>query len=271
MSLELIILGSGTSQGIPIIGCDCKVCKSKNPKDRRTRTSAVVNLDGFYVLIDATPEFRLQCLNSNIPRIDTVLITHTHADHFLGLDDIRRYNQIQGSPIDLYAHERHLSAIQNVFGYACAIQAGNNKDLPRLNYKTIQDTIELNGWPITPLKLAHGKEFVFGYRLGPIAYCTDVSEMPDEIISQLQGLDILVLGALRFTEHPKHFTIDQAITAAEKIGANQTYFVHMAHQISHDEVDAQLPDNIHLAYDNLRIKLETTHPKLNYKQKEEII
>jgi phosphoribosyl 1,2-cyclic phosphate phosphodiesterase len=255
MSIEITFLGTGTSQGIPTIACDCAVCLSEDPRDKRMRTSALVNLDGHSVLIDTTPDLRFQCLANDIRRVDAVLITHTHADHFLGLDDIRRFTQIQQSPIDLYVHRQHYDSLEKVFGYTQAKRAGSNPDLPHLYFHAVEEPFSLFGYEVIPITLPHGRAMVTGFRIGPLAYCTDVSEIPPEAIAQLKDLELLVLGALRPKPHPAHLTIAQAVEVARRIGAKQTYLVHMSHSVSHREQDALLPDTIRLAYDGLKVRI----------------
>jgi len=255
MTLELTFLGTGTSQGIPMIGCDCPVCRSDDPRDRRTRTSALVSWDDRNILIDATPELRLQCLHAEVRRVDACLITHTHADHIFGLDDLRRFNQIQGEAIPLYSLDRHRTTLEKVFGYARADRAAGNLDLPRFVFNTLEPdrVFSLFDRDIETLLLPHGDSRVLGFRFGPLAYCTDLSGMPDETVGRLQGLDHLVLGALRPKPHPKHLSLDQAVELAHRLNAKHTWFVHMGHQVSHRTVETQLPDNMHLAYDGLKL------------------
>lgn len=257
MTVEITFLGTGTSQGIPLIACDCPVCRSDDPRDRRTRTSAMVTLDGLNILIDASPELRLQCLENDIRRIDACLITHTHADHIFGLDDLRRFNQMQGAPIPVYASIHHRERLDKIFSYARADMKTNNPDLPQLFFHTIEpdSTISLLGHEVQTLHLPHGNDMVLGYRFGPLAYCTDISDMPDEVIDRLRDLDTLVLGALRPKPHPKHLSIEQAVDLSLRIGARQTWFVHLSHQISHHHHDKLLPENIHLAYDGLKVSI----------------
>lgn len=254
MSIEITFLGTGTSQGVPIIACDCPVCHSDDPRDTRTRTSALVTLDGHSVLLDATPDLRCQCLKHNVRRLDAVLITHTHADHFLGLDDIRRFTQIQQGPIDVYIHPRHYASLENVFGYAQAKHAAGNPDLPHLYFHSVETSFSLFGYEVIPILFPHGRTVVTGFRIGPMAYCTDISEMPREATEKLQDLELLVLGALRPKPHPAHLSIAQATEVAQEIGAKQTFFVHMNHHICHQDQDKQLPDTIHLAYDGLKVR-----------------
>jgi len=255
MSIEMTFLGTGTSQGIPLIACDCSVCHSADPRDNRMRTSALVNLDGHHVLIDTTPDLRCQCLQNDVRRIDAVLITHAHADHFLGLDDIRRFTQIQQSPIDLYIHRQHYASLEKVFGYAQAERAGGNPDLPHLNFHPVEEPFSLFGYEVIPIPLPHGRAVVTSFRIGPLAYCTDISDMPAEAAAQLQDLELLVLGALRPKPHPAHLTIEQAVEVAQRIGAKQTFLVHMSHHVSHQEYNELLPDTIRLAYDGLKVRM----------------
>jgi phosphoribosyl 1,2-cyclic phosphate phosphodiesterase len=255
MSVEITFLGTGTSQGIPIIACDCSVCRSEDPRDNRMRTSALVSLNEHPVLIDTTPDLRLQCLQNDVRRVDAVLITHTHADHFLGLDDIRRFTQIQQSPIDLYIHRQHYASLEKVFGYTQAERAGGNPDLPHLWFHAVEEPFSLFGHEVIPIPLPHGRAVATGFRIGPLAYCTDVSEMPAEAAARLQDLEILVLGALRPKPHPAHLTIAQAVEVARRLGAKQTFLVHMSHQVRHQEQDELLPDTIRLAYDGLKVRI----------------
>ena len=210
-ALELLFLGTGTSHGIPMIGCDCAVCHSEDPRDRRTRTSVLLSWEGKNVLIDATPELRIQCLANDVRRLDAVLITHSHADHVFGLDDMRRFTQMQGTPLGIYAGSAHIEALERVFGYARADRSNENPDLPHLVFHCIEGCFELLGREVRPLLFRHGAGTSVGYRIGPVAYCTDVSDIKEAMLEELRGLEVLVLGALRWKTHPAHLSIDEAI------------------------------------------------------------
>jgi len=252
--VEAIILGSGTSHGVPMIGCKCKVCTSDDPQDQRSRPSAFVRTGNVGVLIDTGPDLRSQCLANGVDHLDAVLFTHHHADHVAGLDDLRRFNWITRRAVDLYGSERTLANIKRMFRYAFEAASDSPHDRPQFNLHTIDhQAFEIEGERIVPIPILHGKLPVLGFRFGDFAYCTDCSHIPDESMALLQGLDVLVLEAIRHTPHPAHFNLEQAVEAAQQIRARQTYFTHIAHQIGHAEVSENLPDGIELAYDGLRI------------------
>ena len=256
MGIELTFLGTGTSQGVPVIGCDCEVCRSEDRRDRRYRTSALLGVDGHNVLIDATPELRLQCLENDVRRIEAVLVTHTHADHVFGLDDMRRFNQLQGEAIGVYADGEHLADLDKVFGYARGDAVITGVSLPRLRFEVIEGGFELFGREVVPLRLKHGRVTSLGFRVGGLAYCTDLSEMPGEVVEQIEGVEVLVLGALRHRFHPTHLSFEQALEVSRRVGAKQTWFVHMTHEVSHARDEGGLPEGTRLAYDGLRIAIE---------------
>jgi phosphoribosyl 1,2-cyclic phosphate phosphodiesterase len=255
--IELLFLGSGTSAGIPLIGCHCPVCSSSDPHDKRTRPSVVISYGPYRVLVDTTPELRIQCIAQGVERIDAVVFTHAHADHVMGLDDVRRFNMLSGLPLDVWADDATHQALQRCFGYAFAPPAPDAESFrPHLRKRLIAEdqAFEVAGRKWTPIRLMHGKLSVLGFRVGRLAYCTDVSEIPEESFDKLHNLDVLVLDALHPKPHAKHFSIGQAIAAAQRIGAKQTFFTHMTHSISHAEVEASLPPGIHLSYDGLRVQ-----------------
>ena len=251
MSVRLTVLGSGTSHGIPMIGCDCAVCRSDDPRDRRMRTSAVLSYDGYNLLIDTPPELRLQCVACDVRRVDAILFTHFHADHIVGLDDVRRFNWIQGGSITLYGDAATLARVRQMFTYAFVVDPDYPSAKPELETAVLDGPLELGGRQVIPILLKHGALPVFGFRVGNIAYCTDCNLVPDESRGLLRGLDVLVLDAVRRRPHATHFNLEQAVEQARQIGARQTYFTHIAHELKHAETNAQLPVGMELAYDGL--------------------
>lgn len=250
---EVIVLGSGTSHGVPMIGCCCQVCTSNDPRDRRTRPSIYVKLGGVRLLVDTSPELRLQCLAAGIDAVDAVLFTHHHADHVAGLDDLRRFNWLMKKALPCYGTPRTLDGLRRMFSYAFEAAADSPHSRPQLELIEITDrTFEIAGERIVPVPLMHGPMPVLGYRFGRFAYCTDCSVIPPDSFPLLRGLEVLILDALRLDPHPTHFSLPQAVDAAERIGAGRTYFTHMAHQLQHAETNARLPRGMALAYDGLR-------------------
>ena len=269
-SVELLFLGSGTSAGVPMIGCHCPVCTSRDPHDQRTRASVVISYEGpahgsrasgsqsqaawTRVLVDTTPELRLQCCWNDVHRIDAVVFTHAHADHIMGLDDCRRFNAVKGGPLDVWADARTHAALQRSFGYAFREPEPEQKVFrPHLVPRTIAGPFDVAGVRWTPIPLMHGDLPVLGFRVGRLAYCTDVSFIPESSYALLEDLDVLVLDALQRTRHTTHFSLEQALDEARKIGAKQTFFTHIAHGLGHAETSAELPENVRLAHDGLRI------------------
>ena len=251
---ELLFLGTGTSAGVPMIGCHCAVCTSSDPRDKRTRASVVLSYGETRVLVDTTPELRLQCVTNDVHRIDAVVFTHAHADHIMGLDDCRRFNVVKNGPLDVWADERSNATIQRCFGYAFSEPKPEMKVFrPHLVARTIAGPFEIGSVTWTPIPLMHGDLPVLGFRVGRIAYCTDVSFIPESSYGLLKHLDVLVLDALQRKRHITHFSLEQAIVEAKKIGAKQTLFTHIAHGLGDAETNAELPDGIRLAYDGQRV------------------
>lgn len=252
--IELLFLGTGTSAGVPMIGCHCEVCTSPDPHDKRMRPSVVVSYGNCRVLIDTTPELRLQCVANGVDRIEAVVFTHAHADHIMGLDDVRRFNALRNGPLDVWADEVTQKTLARCFEYAFKEPAGDSKLFrPHLVHRRIDGPFEIGGKIWTPIKLLHGQMQVLGFRMGNLAYCTDVSEIPEESYSRLEGLDVLVLDALQREKHTTHFSLEEALAAAERIGARQTLFTHIAHRMLHAATNKTLPANMRLAHDGQRV------------------
>ncbi|NLF29847.1 MAG: MBL fold metallo-hydrolase [Planctomycetes bacterium] len=253
--LAITFLGTGTSHGIPMIGCDCDVCRSDDPRDRRNRASVAVRVpDGRVILIDVPPEFRLAALATALERVDAVLLTHAHADHIMGSDDLRRYNNLRGGPIDCYANAATVGVMRRVFGYAEGPYT--NPDRPSLRLRAIDGPCDIAGVTVRPVELLHGRLPILGYRIGRFAYCTDVSAIPDASRPLLEDLDLLVLDALRYRPHPTHFNLAEALAAIETLAPRRALLTHIAHEISHAGTSAQLPDNVALAWDGQHVEAE---------------
>jgi phosphoribosyl 1,2-cyclic phosphate phosphodiesterase len=253
---EIIFLGTGTSAGIPMIGCHGAVCSSADPHDKRTRPSVVISTGSTRVLVDATPELRLQCVANGIDMIDAVVFTHAHADHIMGLDDLRRFNALRGGPLDVWASKTTHEVLMRCFGYAFQAPSADLKVFrPRLVARQIEGPFEIGGVTWTPIPLFHGDMPVLGFRVGRLAYCTDVNLIPEPSFDLLRDLDVLVLDALQHRRHSTHFNIEEAIEASRRIGAKQTFFTHIAHALAHEATNATLPDGMRLAHDGLRVAL----------------
>jgi phosphoribosyl 1,2-cyclic phosphate phosphodiesterase len=256
-SVELIFLGTGTSAGVPMIGCHCDVCSSAEPHDKRTRPSVLFRYGPggtTNVLVDTSPELRLQCVASGVDDIDAVVYTHAHADHIMGLDDLRRFNATRQGPLDVWADDRTHQTLNQCFGYAFVEPDPSSKLFrPHLQRRFIDGPFEIAGRTWTPIPLLHGDMPVLGFRVGRVAYCTDVSKIPDESYLLLEGLDVLVLDALQKKKHTTHFSLEEAVNQAQRIRAGQTWFTHIAHGLSHAATNAELPPSIRLAHDGLRV------------------
>src|SRR5687767_14642885 len=250
--VELLFLGTGTSAGIPMIGCHCAVCSSNDARDKRTRPSVVISYGQTRVLVDTTPELRLQAVTNKVDRIDAIVFTHAHADHIFGLDDVRRFNAVKGGSIDVFIDDRAYEAISRCFGYAFKApdpaQVLFRPHLVRQNITNVK-MFEINGVTWTPIPLMHGELPVLGFRVGNLAYCTDVSFIPEPSYELLENLDVLVLDALQHKKHTTHFSLEQAMEAAARIGAKQTLFTHVAHGMAHAETNRLLPPKMQLAFD----------------------
>ena len=253
----LTFLGTGTSVGVPMVGCECDVCTSDDPRNHRYRSSVLITTPEGNILIDTTPELRLQMLREKVKLIHAVLYTHYHADHLFGLDDLRPFAKYLDRPVPLFCTSEVERKIRQAFPYAFqqdSIKAPINTYLPKLSFQRIsEDPFQVLGQTITPIPLIHNHFEVYGFRIGNVAYCTDVSEIPRESWQLLQDLDVLVLDALRYKPHPAHLSLDQALDIASQLKPKQAYFTHMSHEIDYNHVSERLPDNVNLAYDGLRI------------------
>lgn len=255
--MQLIILGVGSSAGTPVIGCDCATCMSNNPRNKRTRcSSAVIMPGGEVILIDTGPDLRSQALREGIIRVDAVLYTHTHADHIHGIDDLRAFCQLQRQQIPLYGNQTTLDHIANKFAYTLR-ESSDFWDLPTLSINQISTPLSLFGTQITPIPVKHGRSVILGYRIGNMAYITDASEIPEASLALLQGLDVLLLDCLRYKPHHTHINLEQSLAYASHIKAKDTYLIHMTHEMEYESLTGQLPPSIHVAYDGLRLNLDT--------------
>jgi phosphoribosyl 1,2-cyclic phosphate phosphodiesterase len=251
-----VFLGTGTSHGVPMIGCDCRVCRSTDPRDARTRPSIALTLDdGTTVLVDTTPDLRAQALRHDLRRVDAILFTHAHADHIMGLDEVRRYNMITRQPVPVYSDEATLADLRRTFAYVFAPDAPSGGGVPDLRLWTIGGPFVIGRQEIVPIPLRHGPWQVLGFRFGAFAYLTDCNEVPPASMALLGGLDCLVLDALRHRPHPTHFTVAQASVVAKRIGAGRTFFTHISHDLGHEATCAALPPGLALAYDGLTLEI----------------
>ena len=256
-SLRISILGSGTSAGVPMIGCHCPVCSSPDPRDHRTRPSIALHYAGHSILIDTTPELRLQSIATGLDRIDAVVFTHAHADHIFGLDDLRRFNTILHGPLPLYANLETLGHLERCFPYAFAPveRVADALYRPELTPVVITGPFDLFGRLWTPIPMIHGKAHVLGFRIGSFAYCTDCSSIPETSRALLQNLDVLILDGLRPRPHPTHLSFAQALEMIEALAPKQAYFTHIAHDMKHADIEATLPPNVRVSYDGQVIDL----------------
>lgn len=251
--MKITILGCGTSTGVPMVGCKCPVCSSEEPRDNRTRASLLISYNGRTVLVDTSTDLRQQALRQHIDRIDAVLFSHTHADHVNGIDDLRGFHFIHKKIIPCFASRATLDTLQNGFSYIFDENQSSGYT-PLLSAHEISAPFELFGQVITPVPLQHGRTVSFGYRIGNFAYLTDCSAIPEPSLDLLQGLELLVIDGLRWTEHPFHFNIPGAIAAARMIHSPRTILTHLTHQIAYSE-ENRLPPGFELAYDGMEFDL----------------
>ncbi len=256
MAFALRFLGTGTSTGLPLIGCTCPVCQSNDPRDQRLRSAASVTLGDKVLLLDTGPDLRAQCLRWQVPRVDAVFITHLHADHIFGFDDLRRYNTLQnGQLIACYAGPETLAGLRRIFPYISDQPNTQGLYRPLINFVAVQHPFEALGAHLTPLPVVHGAVETYGLRIDfaghSLAYLPDVHEIPEATFPLLEGLDLLVLNLLRKRPHPTHLTLERARAYATRIHARETRFTHLSHDLTHAALEQQLPPSMHLAYDGL--------------------
>ncbi len=254
--MRVTFLGTGTSQGVPVIACECVVCKSADKHDKRLRVSVLLEVDDQVILIDTGPDFRYQMLRADVKKLDAILYTHEHKDHVAGLDDVRAFNYKQQAEVDIYAHQRVQGALKKEFHY---IFSGDNyPGIPRLKLNNIIDgeSFQAAGIDIIPISVMHYLLPVFGFRIGDFTYITDAKIISPQEKEKVKGSKILVINALQREKHISHFTLDEALEFAAEIGANKTYLTHISHKLgTHAEVSRQLPEGVFLAYDGLELEI----------------
>lgn len=255
MKATLTVLGSGTSMGVPTIGCSCAVCHSSDPRDRRTRPSVMVEYEGRCVLIDTTPDFREQAIRENITRLDAIIYTHAHADHILGLDDVRPLSFRSPDKIPLYAFDSTADALESIFGYIFDVNYKYG-GIARVEMKRINGSLDLFGARFEPVKVIHGNAEIHGFRFGSAAYLTDFSEIPPESMDSLRGLDILFLDALRHRPHPTHSSVANSLRLVEELKPKRAFFTHISHDLAHEATNKTFPEHIRLAHDGLKLEFE---------------
>ncbi|HXD17453.1 MAG TPA: MBL fold metallo-hydrolase [Vicinamibacterales bacterium] len=254
---RVTMLGTGTSHGVPMIGCNCATCRSTDPRDRRLRPSIYLDVPGFaHILVDAATDLRQQALRHDISHVDAVLFTHAHADHILGLDDLRSFNALQGTAIPCYANRQAWETIRRQFDYVFEGPLQMGGGVPQLTTNEVRDPFFVRGVRIVPVPLWHGRLPILGFRFGSFAYLTDCNRIPDESWALVDGVDTLILDALRDEPHETHFTLGEAVAVVEQIAPRRAYFTHMTHDLPHAKTNARLPAGIELAYDGLVLDIE---------------
>jgi phosphoribosyl 1,2-cyclic phosphate phosphodiesterase len=258
LRMKITFLGTGTSAGIPLIGCACPVCTSNDPRNRRLRTSLYVQAGGTHIVIDTPPDFREQALRFKLPRVDAVLFTHTHADHVFGLDDIRRFNTIQNGAIPAYASADSLADLTRIFDYVLKNDHPPGTYRPELVFTEIKGHFQVGPMRGTPLNVVHGGETTLGFRIEAggrtLGYVPDCHEMPDATLKALAGVDVMVLDALRYRPHPTHLTVDQSVAILQRIAAPRSYLIHMCHDVDHADAQRRLPAGMFMSYDGLTLE-----------------
>jgi phosphoribosyl 1,2-cyclic phosphate phosphodiesterase len=254
--MKITVLGSGTSSGIPLVGCECSVCHSTDPRDQRLRPAVAIDFDGYCVLIDTPPDFRTQALRAHLHRVDAVFFTHSHADHIMGLDDLRPFNFKNHSRTAIYGSADTIAAIRRVYQYIFE-ERSHATFIPQIDAHILNgEPVDVFGQKFLPIPVLHGQQTIYGYRFGNAAYLTDHSEIPAESMALLQDLDVLFLDALRHKPHPTHSTVATSIETVRQLKPKRAYFTHISHDLAHAATEAELPEGVHLAYDGLQIDVE---------------
>ncbi len=253
--MHIILLGSGTSTGVPLIGCDCEVCTSGLPKNKRLRSSLFLSTWGGNIVIDTSTDLRQQALHNGIRRIDAVLFTHSHADHVHGIDELRSFNHLKNGRIPCYGSRETVTNLKRMFFYIFEKDTQIGGGLPRLDMFPVEDSFQLFGLDIQPIPVMHGKLAIFGYRIQNMAYITDCSEFPSSSLKYLRGLDLLFINALRYEPHPTHFNVEKALGLIKSVNPKRGVILHLGHQIDYYD-NHKFPKNVELAYDNMVIDLE---------------
>ncbi len=257
MNARVTVLGSGTSHGVPMIGCTCAVCRSTDPRDRRTRPSIYVAVEhGPSILIDTSTDLRMQALTQGVTRVDAILFTHSHADHIMGMDEVRRFNAVKGGPIPAYADERTAGDLRRTFSYVFDPPNEEGGGIPQVNLTTIAGRFNVESVGIAPVPIFHGSRPILGFRLGSFAYLTDCNRLADDAWRILDGVDILILNALRHRAHPTHFTVAEALEVVSRLKPRLAYFTHICHDLPHAATNQALPPGVELAYDGLAFDIE---------------
>ncbi len=251
---RVTFLGTGTSHGVPMIGCTCGVCTSDDPRDNRMRPSIYIELPDLAVLVDTGTDLRRQALRFRLPRVDAILFTHSHADHVMGLDDVRRYNMLQAGSIPCFADALTTAEIRRTFAYIFEGRTQQGGGVPRLDLFTLAGEFCLGRTTVIPVPLLHGERQIYGYRIGPFAYLTDCSKIPAEAWPLLDGVNLLVVDALRDKPHPTHFSVAEALAVVERLRPSRAWFTHIAHDLPHEATCARLPEGVDLAYDGLTLE-----------------
>lgn len=257
--MKLTFLGTGTSVGIPVIGCDCHICRSQDARNRRRRSSLYVQTPEASIVVDTSLDFREQALTYGVPRVDAVLITHSHADHIFGLDDVRRYNTLQGTVIPVYGSPETITDLRRIFNYVTTGAPEPGVFRPRLDFVEVQESFSVGAIKVEPLPVLHGKSATYGYRMEregrSIGYVPDCKEMPARTMERFIGVDVMILDGLRHRPHPTHMTVEAAVSLLERIGARRSYLTHICHDLDHEETQENLPPGVFLSCDGMSLSV----------------